>query len=471
MSKIIYYLDTIGLLLSAVSMASLAAYIYFKNRKSSVNRVFSLLLFLISLSTFATLLKAVINVAGWVVFFSRFAVSLYSLINATLLYFCIIFPEEKYISKRLIIALYAPAVFFALVSIFTDGILKGLQPSNVKYLYLSPEIYGPLLIYYSFYTFIYVIAGSMSLIIYKLVKSSGVQRKKLFILIFAIILGTINLTVFTLALRLVGIVRFDTLGQMTLILCATMMSYSIVKYKLFTITPQVAAEEILTTLEKSILVTDPSGNILFQGKITPQPDQPQIQKIVDTTLSEGDLKRYTIMVDHTSFNISTSTFPGGGVVILFDDLTKIEEEEDKEKTTHNKLEEILKREQALIKLLAEITADVKIDGSIKSLRSVLANDPNAVKAIENMANLKLKRVQMLEAVKKDKEALEKNFAHIKEINQSLVERELRMAELKESIQKAIESKKDQKERDERMAEFTKLMNQMTRQPPTPPDNS
>ena len=433
MSETIYYLDILGLFLSTAALAGVASYIYIQNRKSLVNRVFSLILFMLSLSNFLALVRASNNVIEWVIISYRVSLFITCFAIATLLYFCIIFPQEKDISKGLKIALYIPAVFFALAAIFTNWLTKGIDPSGAKYLYMAKQIYGTLILYYTFYAFAYTFIGSISLIIYKLLRSTGVQRKKLFFLMFAIIIGVLISFTFTLLLRLIDIAQFDSLGRTPLIISAALVAYAIARYRLFSITPQVATAEILESLENSILVSDTKGEIIFQGNSRYKLDKAELKKLVNLTLQKGDLIRHSVIIDNVAFNLSLS-FEGGVVVIHFDDMPEIEKmEKEKEETIRKSFEDLRAKKQVSEKLLAEITASDNLEEIKNLIRNLLIKDLDAVQTLEHIINLRQNRQQMLADLKRDNESIEKHTNKIEEINRILVQRELQMVDLKQAI--------------------------------------
>jgi hypothetical protein len=176
--EIIHYIDMLGLLLASLVMASIAFYVYFQNRRSLVNRSFSYLCAVLCLWTVGSLLRHIINVPEVVLFLHRLTHTIGSAAIFCTLYFALIFPRGKDISNLAKMFLYLPSFFFSVVAITTNLMVRGLFISNVKYYYLAKIDFGPVETYYNIYSAFYLLA-MLSVIIFKLIRSKGLEKIKL----------------------------------------------------------------------------------------------------------------------------------------------------------------------------------------------------------------------------------------------------------------------------------------------------
>lgn len=77
-----------------------------------------------------------------------------------------------------------------------------------------------------------------------------------------IIIGSI----FNIILPSAGILRFPSIAPITIIIFNAGMWWAIVRYKIMDLTPEIATEEIISSMKDMVFLTDPSGNIIEVNK-------------------------------------------------------------------------------------------------------------------------------------------------------------------------------------------------------------
>jgi hypothetical protein len=221
-----------------------------------------------------------------------------------------------------------------------------------------------------------------------------------------------------------------------------LISYTIIRYKLFIITPQVAAAEILLALKNSAQVYNLEGKVLYSYEEMKPLNKDETGEIIKRTVERGSLSGYKVFLGDRPYSVSASFFKeGGGIAVMFYDLTEIEEAEERERSAHERLVERLEREKKIGIVLNRMSSLSKAGTTLKSAEGIFKKEPESVKlALEHMVGITQKRKEMLEKLIKEKEKVEKELIEISRIHRESMEREFKILELRDKI-KAVKKNK------------------------------
>lgn len=253
-------------LISAVAYLYLAGFITLKNPKSPFNRITALLFICMGVWSFSCIiLHSPLSPKENVVFFDRVGSVGSFMISSVFLIFALIFTEQKKVMKHP----YAYGLLFLLPVIF---LIKKFQGAMVfdyvlnsygwaGQLYLSPQVYAFLA---------YQVLTCLTSL-YILIRFAHMQHD-----VFKKRQATIIWSTFAAALILGGItdillptLRISTIPEMANIFSLIWsggITYTIIKYRLLQVTPEAAADEIISTMGESLMLLDTKGTIVTVNK-------------------------------------------------------------------------------------------------------------------------------------------------------------------------------------------------------------
>jgi len=446
MSEQVYYFDILGLALSGLVLMSISIYVYYQNRQALVNRVFSVLCLSLSLFGFGILLRHLAVNPAWMPFLYKLVHTFGSISIFLAFYFTLIFPREEDLPPAQKGLIFLPALLFVILSLFSDLMIKGFLPTGSPHLYLGKPIFGPAHIFYDIYSVVFLF-GAVAVTMFKWFRSYGSERIKLGVVALAFGLSAIAGNVFTLWLPWLGISQFDSLAPISFSIAISLISYSIVKYKLFQITPKIAASDILDSLQGAIIVFDLNGKALFWQGEKQAMAETEVREIIEGTIARGTVERVICTEENKSFIVSAAfSKEGGGVVMVFHELTAVEKEEGEERKTSKILEKRLLKEKKIREVLtgmASTNDPEELGRIINSAREMFGEVPEAIRALEAMASLIRGRITLLLQLKVDKIASEEKLKEIEIINREGLQRELQIIELRDKINEAKEAKANQ----------------------------
>jgi hypothetical protein len=333
--------------------------------------------------------------------------------------------------------LLVPAIFFAVIWILpTDLMLKGIETVNNNYLYLSHPIHGPLRIFYVLYETIFLLAA-FSIITYKWFKYPGQDRKYMLSLILWGGLSVPPILIFEQWLPLLGVSTLLSLAPNIMLIGLFPVVYTILNYSAFKITPQVAASQILGSLGKSIAVYDVSGQPLYQGSPEALPPKEEIQKIIDAVIARGSVKNYHTFINEKPVIASARFFKGGGgIIIVFHEVSELELLLEKESVIKQKLSHILQKEKVLSETLIKIAsagAGFERNRIVLEVQSIFGNEPDLLALINKTKTKAEEKIQLINNIEADSVSLPQRTDEAEKINKAGIARELQMIELKQKI--------------------------------------
>lgn len=334
--------------ISAVITYGLGVFVYAKNPDSRVNRLFLLVNLGASYWALGEFMIWSENTYENVWFWLKVS-SFWTLVIVMCIHFILTFADHPLAQperfKCLFCILYIPALFISFLNIFTENIFTIAYSSSSHY-YYTPAVNSP--VYYISAIYFFLIFLWAFWVGYKARISAGKDKFKLQAntvsigLLILLVLGSESgivlpmLGVYTPNLVFIGILLFS----MTI-------SYAILRYGLFILTPETVATNIIQTMPDGVILTDINGNVITSNnyarkllsyswkpedrKHTGQPiPEPVYSKIRDLIQKEGMISDYELIPvknEPTTLSISGSLVkdPYGqpaGMVLIIHDITE-----------------------------------------------------------------------------------------------------------------------------------------------------
>jgi PAS domain S-box-containing protein len=243
-------------------LAVMSVYITYKDPKALLNRLCAMLLASFSIWNFvdiittadhctreiAILFQAISSI-GWISFAS------------ILLGFSLVYSKnEKLLHKKwfLILVFFFPII--AIIGQITMGILgyviKGTYGWEFRW---EANIW--VYIFYSYY-FSFTLFAIYNIYLHKLKTTSTLEKNQAKIMVATLLISLIAGSITDVIIPMFKIQGVPQIADVTIIIFAGGMIYSIVKYKFFIVTPALAAENIISTMDELLILLDSEGNIL-----------------------------------------------------------------------------------------------------------------------------------------------------------------------------------------------------------------
>ncbi len=335
-------------LISAGITYGLGIYVYAKNPESRVNRLFLMVSIGASYWGIGEFQIWSVNSYDNVLFWLK-ASSFWTVVIVMCIHFILEFADHP-LAKRgnlkyLLIILYIPAFLLACVNILTDHIFSVQYSPDFRY-YYAPSIGDP----------VYTIATLYFLAILFWAVYIGLQARRsagndtFKRQSSSVSLGLLVLIGFgsqsVVILPLFGIYA-PNLVFIGIVFFSIVITYAILKYGLFTLSPETVATHIIQTMPDGLILTDMNGQVITtntkaktllsglhqasqETHAGPPLPEPVFSKIRDEILNQGTLSDYELITDsdvHKTLSISGSLVidPGrgpAGLILIIHDITR-----------------------------------------------------------------------------------------------------------------------------------------------------
>ncbi len=254
-------------MLSCVIVFLLGSFIFLRDTRKPLSRIFMLLCLSLALWSFAEFGYRQADNLETAYFWLKLS-DLSFIVSPVLLHFVLVFTREWRLlrSKLTYLLLYAPALVVILVSLTTDMI--GGEPVK-EYWGWTCAIPESSLVYNVTYFWAYglgILSIYLCLLCYlKELDHKRKQQAKYVLIGFLIVLATGLITEWMLPLLQV---RIPELTTTTFTIACACAGYAMWKYELFAMTPANAAEGIISTMPDSLLLVGPDQSITLANKAT-----------------------------------------------------------------------------------------------------------------------------------------------------------------------------------------------------------
>jgi len=251
-------------IISALITCGLGIYVFARSPSSTINRLF---LALTLTATYWALDEYLIwhfaGDEGCFMFWLK-AGAFWIFVVALTVHFTLAFTAHPLAQEKkggtLLVALYLPALLFALAGLFTDQIVTVLFQPGTGYVYL-PAFTSPVYLMEKVYIILAMgwaaYAGISS---WQRAPPGRKRRQNLLFCIgiataagFSVLSGLVlpPLGIYTVDITFIGIVIFSLL-----------IAYAILRHGLFTLSPQTAADDIIRTMPEGLVLVDAGGRIV-----------------------------------------------------------------------------------------------------------------------------------------------------------------------------------------------------------------
>ena len=335
-------------LISAVITYGLGIFVYAKNPDSRVNRLFLMVTAGASYWAVGEYLIWSVNSYENVLFWLK-ASSLWTVVIVMCIHFILCFADHPMARREnrayLLMLLYIPAIILAGVNFFTDHIFTVAYSPDFRY-YYTPSIGDP--IYFAATIYFLAILFWAIYIGWQARRSAGndtLKRQSSSVSIgLLILLGFGSQSVVILPLFGIFAPNMVFIG---IVLFSVAITYAILKYGLFILTPETVATNIIQTMPDGLLLTDMDGRVittnssakkLLAGSFLTNPGvftgpplpEPVFSKIRDDIVRNGMISDYELIPDSDtkktmSISGSLVTDPDrgpAGLILIIHDITE-----------------------------------------------------------------------------------------------------------------------------------------------------
>ena len=233
--------------------------------RKAENRIFAFLILCFCLIHLGELGILMSGNAGIALFWAKLDWVGVSFVGSVFLHLSLVFPVKRRITKiKSVIALiYLPALILLYLTLFTDLLIKGIQPGSWTQFYF---FYGKAFFYWAIYIEIVFIAGLY--LFFKAWYDSDKlsDRRKAMGMFIASIFPIVGASFTNIILPIFHIYLFPV-GTSLIVISSVIIAYSMMKYKEMFITPATVADTIIDTMPDSLILLSPQGTILKINKI------------------------------------------------------------------------------------------------------------------------------------------------------------------------------------------------------------
>ena len=255
------------LIISFVVYATVGIYAIYKDKKSPLNRTFLLLNLSFAVMALGSAFMVVSPEKTGCFFWINILVIGSFSFPSFALHFFLIFSERRKLLKKwwIYVAIYLPFFIFFTLNFAISFYAKDFVYTKYGWIMVA-RIDSIVFWIYNLYYVASVCAGVISSYLWMIKKDSKREKIKGKIIVLTAAFNlVISGVLFTLSVFNPNI---PNLGPITITLWALGMLYGIVKYKLLKITPELAADQILETINESVVIVGESGDIVSANRET-----------------------------------------------------------------------------------------------------------------------------------------------------------------------------------------------------------
>ena len=396
-------------LLSAIAVLLVGLYVFSQNRRSVTNLAFSL----ITVSMFVWL-----SGFGFMSFVKQQAITLYwfkyaefgvCFIPSSVYFFAVSFVGRFKEKQGWVYFTYLVSLVFAVLLLVTNYFVSGVY----EYYWGYYDLFGPL-------GNIFLIFFSLTMLMALFRFYEGLRKAKT-----ESSRKAIQITFISLTLAYLAAIDFlphyhlavYPLGYLFIVIFLLFVARSIIKYKVFVITPALAADNILETMANSVVLLDAAGRILTVNKATCDLLGYEQKELVGKLFSVigPDLGKLDSDGRISNYETEYRAKSGAAIPVLFSGSVLCDYQEER-------------------------LGVVCIASDLRELKLLMVKEREESEALRKLEkNLQLLVDERTAELKLAKEKLEENIKELKDFHDLAVGRELKMIDLEKRV-KDLEAK-------------------------------
>ncbi|MBU7016684.1 MAG: PAS domain S-box protein [Theionarchaea archaeon] len=387
-------------LLASYACFLLGITVYQKDRKNELNKIIVLLCIFLGYTSFVEFGNRQAANASDAFIWLKLG-SFWPFVISFLLHFIILFTKRgDILQKKMYFLIYAPAVIFSVLDLTTTFISGEPRKEYWGWTYSVPE--NPLLYDISTAWGLFLMIFSLVLCLFYFWRAYGIERLKAKYVAFGMFIPVAVGSITDGILPLTHI-KIPELGATTLIAGIIFIQYGIWKYKLFVLTPSVAAEDIVASMSNVLFLVHEDGTIThanpaalrllgydegeLQGQsltcVFPEGEWEEIQKMHEY----GKLKRVS--------NETTFITRKGQIIPVLLSVSGVQDREGNnlgtiwvgsDLTDHKKAEEVEKKDVLLKEIHHRVKNNMQIISSLLNLQSHNITDKKYEELIRESQN-------------------------------------------------------------------------------------
>ncbi len=250
-------------LVASVICLFLGFAVFLFNKRASLNRLFFLAILATFFYSFTTVMMWISDSYGTAYFWNKMG-SIWPFFVVLVVHFALVFTGSRWLRNKLTyVALYTPAVLFWLIEMSTD-LING--PPVLQYWGYN-DVASPTLLYIIstiWSAALPILAFAICFRYYrKTSEEAHKQQRKFVALGFAIPIIAFIIT--NMILRSIDI-KIPNMGIISTSFFSLLVGYAVIKYDLFTFDAALAAENIISTIPDSLILTDVTGKMFKVNK-------------------------------------------------------------------------------------------------------------------------------------------------------------------------------------------------------------
>jgi PAS domain S-box-containing protein len=255
---------SIILLFLVLISIGLGLLVYFRNTRNQVNLTFAVLCILVALSSFINFQISIADSAEEIYALLRIT-SIRLFIFPTAIYFYILITDQKKLLKGpwvyLLLYLFPSIIVF---STSPHSLFKVINMENGTgwFFYLEKTTLGTAIALYIIFLLVLLLIMGIKHII---AARDYLHRKQAWFVLIGFAVALIMPVVFDIVLPTFSL-EIPQTSSATFIIGYSLIAYAIIKYELFSATPESAADEILKNISDAVILTDRFGNITFANQ-------------------------------------------------------------------------------------------------------------------------------------------------------------------------------------------------------------
>ncbi len=247
-------------LMTALIYLFLSIYVLTRNYTSALNQLCALFLFLMSIWSFGVInIKSNFSTKELAMFSENIAVLGWGVFSFVYLWFIIVFTGRGKIMKYLFLPLVIPPIATIYLQ-WTGYLINDFEPGWFGWFTVWRSGIWTTLFYVHYIS--YILVATILTFMHMLKGPNDTEKKQANIFFYTLLIGFFGGTFLDVIVPRLGLSYIPQGAHIIMLLWAFGVVYGIVKFKFLSITPAMAAENIISTMDDCLLILHQDGKII-----------------------------------------------------------------------------------------------------------------------------------------------------------------------------------------------------------------